>query len=202
MNAKGISVLGYAMLGLIQQKPSSGYDLRKIFAETAMGNYSSSPGAIYPALERLEAGGLICSEIHETSGLRRRRVFCLSSTGDSELKKWLLRPLARSDVMRGADEPMLRFAFIEHVLGVEAAIGFLQGFQAEILAYLPGLRLFLQDNATRMTLSARLALESGIRSYECLEQWSQYAIQTYRQSQSTPSSNLTNSTKEVRHEHA
>jgi len=48
-----ITVLGYALLGLLQQKAQSGYELRKVFAETAMGNYSSSPGAIYPALERL-----------------------------------------------------------------------------------------------------------------------------------------------------
>ena len=42
MKALDISVLGYALLGLIELKPGSGYDLRKIFAETAMGNCSSS----------------------------------------------------------------------------------------------------------------------------------------------------------------
>ena len=36
----------------------SGYDLRKVFEETALGNYSSSPGAIYPALSRLEQQGI------------------------------------------------------------------------------------------------------------------------------------------------
>jgi DNA-binding PadR family transcriptional regulator len=30
-------------------KPSSGYDLRKIFSSTSMKTYSGSPGAIYPA---------------------------------------------------------------------------------------------------------------------------------------------------------
>ena len=42
MEALDISALGYALLGLIDLKPSSGFDLRKIFAETAMGNCSSS----------------------------------------------------------------------------------------------------------------------------------------------------------------
>ena len=37
----------------------SGYDLRKIFTTTAMGSFSDSPGAIYPALARLEANGLV-----------------------------------------------------------------------------------------------------------------------------------------------
>lgn len=40
----------------------SGYDLRKVFAETALGSYSSSPGAICPALARLEKQGLVIGE--------------------------------------------------------------------------------------------------------------------------------------------
>lgn len=45
MRRSDISILGYALPGLIHQKPSSGYDLRRTFAETAMGNYSSAPAA-------------------------------------------------------------------------------------------------------------------------------------------------------------
>ena len=54
-----IPSLGYALLGLIEQKPASGYDLRKIFSSTSMKYYSDSPGAIYPALGRLEQQGLL-----------------------------------------------------------------------------------------------------------------------------------------------
>ena len=49
-----ISLLGFALLGLLHQKSASGYDLRKIFASTAMGTFSDSPGAIYPTLTMLE----------------------------------------------------------------------------------------------------------------------------------------------------
>jgi hypothetical protein len=51
MNSPKIPALGYALLGLLM-KPSSGYDLRKIFSSTSMKTYSGSPGAIYPALRR------------------------------------------------------------------------------------------------------------------------------------------------------
>ena len=54
-----IPSLGYALLGLLQGKPSSGYDLRKIFSSTSMRTYSDSPGSIYPALLRLEKQGLM-----------------------------------------------------------------------------------------------------------------------------------------------
>src|SRR5260370_3518580 len=62
-----ISLLAYALLGLLRQQPRSGYDLRKIFANTPMGTFSDSPGAIYPALQRLEKHGLVSSRVHASS---------------------------------------------------------------------------------------------------------------------------------------
>jgi len=46
------SLLELALLGLVLREQRSGYALRKVFAETALGGNSSSPGAIYPALKR------------------------------------------------------------------------------------------------------------------------------------------------------
>ena len=117
MRTSTISVLGYALLGLVQHKPSSGYDLRKIFTDTAMGSYSDSPGAIYPALERLEKRGLLEGNVEERAGLRRRKLYKLTSSGDRELKQWLSRPITRGDVVRGLGELMLRFAFMERAIG-------------------------------------------------------------------------------------
>jgi len=183
MKATAIPLLGYALLGLLHQKERSGYDLRKVFAETAMGNYSSSPGAIYPALKRLEAGGLIRGKVEEAGGLRRRCVYRLSPKGLAELKKWLARPIERTDVLRGVPELMLRFAYLDRALGPEAAVSFLRNFGAVIKDYADGLQSYLRDNGASMPLSGRLALESGIRGYYGLHEWSAYAIREYRKSQ-------------------
>src|SRR5260370_18251655 len=85
---KAISKLGYALLGLLQQQPSSGYALRKIFSSTAMTTYSDSPGPIYPALQRLAQQALIRGTIEESAGLRRRQIFRLTPNGLAALKKW------------------------------------------------------------------------------------------------------------------
>jgi len=188
MKAPDISVLGYALLGLIHLKPSSGYDLRKTFAETAMGNYSSSPGAIYPALERLEYHGLIRGVVEDTAGLRRRRLYHLAPKGDTELKKWLARPITQADVMRGAQELMLRFSFMDQALGADATIAFLARFRSALKSYFSGLESYLNDNAPLMPLSGRLALECGIRGYHGLYDWTSYAISTYRKSRTKPPS--------------
>ena len=69
MTPRDPTTLEYALLGLLHQGAMSGYDLRKIFESTAMGSYSGSPGAIYPALRRLEKQGLVASEVDSTKAL-------------------------------------------------------------------------------------------------------------------------------------
>jgi DNA-binding PadR family transcriptional regulator len=182
MKAPGTSVLGYALLGLIHQKSSSGYNLRKIFAETAMGSFSSSPGAIYPALERLLNRGLIEGKVEEGSGLRRRRIYRITRSGSEELKQWLSQPVTRDEILRGMAELMLRFAFTEQALGAGEAINFLRKLRVELDAYVPSLRQYLRHNGARMPLSGMLALDSGVRNYETLQRWVEYAIETYQTS--------------------
>jgi len=192
MKVPHISILGHALLGLIHQKPRSGYDLRKIFTETAMGSFSNSPGAIYPALERLEKQGAIAGEVVESSGLRRRRVFRITEPGEQEFKQWLSKSVTRDEVMRGMGELMLRFAFMEQALGAQAAITFLRKLRVELNAYVPGLKEYLQQHGPQMPLSGMLALDSGIRNYETLQQWVEYAIQTYQSFLATRQSSSAN----------
>ncbi len=175
----GISRLGYALLGLLQSRPSSGYALRKIFSSTAMNTYSDSPGAIYPALQRLEQQGLIRGSIEESSGLRRRQMFRLTPQGLAALKQWINRPVLRADVIRGLDEVMLRFAFSQQAVGAPASVGLLKSLAIELTAYIPDLREQLRAQKAAMPTSGRLALESGIRSYECLLEWTKDALATY-----------------------
>jgi DNA-binding PadR family transcriptional regulator len=177
-----ISLLGYALLGLLQQEDRSGYDLRKIFSTTPMTSFSDSPGSIYPALRRLEQRGLVRSRIQERSGLRRRRLFHLTSAGSSELKRWQRQPILRDNVIRGLGELMLRFSFMDESLGPVESLRFLTALKAELAAYIPVLHTYLEKYGKEMSLSGRLALESGINSYECLLNWARKAIRSYDKS--------------------
>src|SRR5215472_1259651 len=94
------SVLGYALLGLLHQQALSGYDLRKIFASTPIGGFSDSPGAIYPALRRLQERGLVRGEVQKSTGLRNRRVFRITPKGLASFKTWQTQPIVREDMIR------------------------------------------------------------------------------------------------------
>ena len=174
-----IPSLGYALLGLLQAKPASGYDLRKIFASTSMRTYSDSPGAIYPALRRLEKQELVRGTVEEGAGMRRRQVFRLTARGLAELKKWIVRPVTREEMGRGVGEVMLRFAFSEQVAGVEETLALLKSMEAALQAQVAALRVEFEQLKTVAPMSGRLAFECGLRGTEGMLEWSRYAIQTY-----------------------
>jgi DNA-binding PadR family transcriptional regulator len=173
------SLLGYALLGLIHQQPMSGYDLRKVFTSTAMGSFSDSPGAIYPALSRLETRGLARGVIEDSSSLRKRRIFKITPKGLAAFKAWLKKPVTREDVIRGLNDLMLRFAFMDGVLGSKHAVPFLRAFADQLVAYIPSLQQYLDDQSSAMPLSARLAMECGIQEYAVRLQWAKTSITQY-----------------------
>ncbi len=175
------STLAFALLGLIWQEPRSGYDLRKFFSSTPMISFSDSPGAIYPALHRLEQRGLVRGHVEERPGLRRRRIFQLTARGRAEFRRWQKQPVTRDDVVRNLDALMLRFAFMDQFAEKGAALRFLKAFQKELAAYIPSLREYLKSNRKYMPQSGRLALESGIQGYEAQLRWTRTAMAKYGQ---------------------
>ncbi len=173
------SSLGYALLGLLQGRPASGYDLRKIFTSTSMKTYSDSPGAIYPALRRLERDGMIRGTVEDRSGLRRRQIFRVTPKGLSELRRWITLPIKRDDLATGLKAVMLRFAFSERAIGPSASLQILKSMESELGPHLRDLKTKLEEIRPVASTSGRLALESGIGSYESLLQWTRYAIAIY-----------------------
>lgn len=174
-----ISLLGYAILGLLHQEDRSGYDLRKIFANTPMGTFSDSPGAIYPALQRLEKQGLVRGQLLPSSGRRRRRVFRPTASGRRSFKAWQTKAISQDEVIHRLDELMLRFGFMDEIAGPAQARRFLTSLTHELRRYTPSLRQYLKVHARQMPLSGRLALESGVRSYQELLRWSRSSLAKY-----------------------
>jgi DNA-binding PadR family transcriptional regulator len=180
------SLLVYALLGLVHQKPMSGYGVRNLFATSAMGTYSDSPGSIYPALRRLEARGWIQGSAQRSAGLRKRRVFRTTADGVKALKAWLKQPLTRDDVIRDTGQLMLRFAFIDHTLGAEEAARFLREYSLELSAFIPELLEYHQKHAHEMPMSSRLAFECGIQGFKARQRWAKRSAALYERKGNQP----------------
>jgi DNA-binding PadR family transcriptional regulator len=76
------------VLGLLEQKPMHGYELRKLAAQNRIESWTGIlPGSIYHALGQLAKEGLIISKATERQGDRVREVFAITRAGRAQLKR-------------------------------------------------------------------------------------------------------------------
>jgi DNA-binding PadR family transcriptional regulator len=172
-----LSTLSLAILGLISHRPLTGYDVRKAFQTTPMGHFSSSPGAIYPALKRIEEAGWIRSVTTDGRTGRQRVAYEITARGLKVFKEHLSQPVTQEDVTWRLDQLMLRFAFMDGVIGRDRIVQFLQEFAAQMDIHVAGLRRYVDSVKGIMPPCGRLALESGIEDYEMHARWARRAIQ-------------------------
>ena len=78
----GTGELRLALLALIAENPSHGYELIKGIEEMTGGGYAPSPGAVYPTLQLLEDEGVI--EEAEAEGAKKP--FAATDKGRAELE--------------------------------------------------------------------------------------------------------------------
>jgi len=169
------SNLEFALLGLLQQKPQSGYDLRKAFAKTAMRHYSDSPGSIYPALRRLQSRGWITAD-PKPLDRRGRQVFHLAPAGGAALVAWLSQPVTRDDVVWRLSELTLRFALMDGNVPRSTAALFLDQFELELGSYVRELRADFEHSSSVMPMNTGLlAFQSGVESMESQLSWARQA---------------------------
>ena len=174
------SNLSLAILGLASLSPLSGYDLRKIFTATPMGHFSTSPGAVYPALRRLERRGLIKGTVKQKNTLRPKQTFVTTTKGQALLKRTLSLPVTLGDVKWNLDGLMLRFAFMGKLLGRKRTLSFLSEVLVQTDQYIHALEEQLENNRDRMDATAVYAQEHGIATYRATSQWARRTINELR----------------------
>ena len=173
MQEKRTSQLEVLLLALVAQQPRSGYEIRKVLITTPMAHYSDSPGSVYPALKRLEDRGLVRSE-EESIGKRKRQRYACTSKGKSALKSWLCKPVTRAEVMYNLQELLLRFAFMQP-LSRREILAFLVELEQHLEDQVVELKQFFAGVKKAMPITGRLAMESGIESYETTLRWTRRA---------------------------
>lgn len=82
--------IDFAILGILSWKPSTGYELKKIFEDSSFMHWSGNNNQIYKALIKLEHEDLIVSNVvHQDSG-PSKKIYTITAEGLKELKEWTL----------------------------------------------------------------------------------------------------------------
>jgi PadR family transcriptional regulator PadR len=72
--------LDLLLLATVATRPGHGYEILSELRRRSDGAFALAEGTVYPALHRLEAGGLLTSRWAEVGG-RRRRIYSLTGSG-------------------------------------------------------------------------------------------------------------------------
>ena len=85
-----------AILGLLAQQPRHGYELRAAFEALIGGDeiWNVKPAQIYATLSRLEEAGLVRQDSIKQDNGPEKRIYSLTTTGQSELAQWFVTGVA------------------------------------------------------------------------------------------------------------
>ncbi len=164
------------LLGFIAREPQSGYGLKKWFNATPASVYQPSPGAMYPALRRLVARGLLCVEETVSRGRRELRLYRMTEAGRAAHLDWLRQPVDPDTVVTDLGLHLMRFAMMEHNLEREEVLAFLKSLADALDGFVSGMEEYVASGAQSARRHAELALEHGTAVHRASLEWTRAAL--------------------------
>ena len=92
----------FLLLGIIRKAPIHTYDLNKLIAgdEEIRTVWHFNQSQLYALLDKIEKNGLIESEIAVGSAFPFRKVYSITSSGETAFTEWLITPVEHSYKLR------------------------------------------------------------------------------------------------------
>jgi DNA-binding PadR family transcriptional regulator len=173
--------LEHAILGFLQYKPMTGYDLKKIFDTSVRHFWPADQSQIYRTLARLAEQGLAEQEIIEQSDRPDRKVYHITAAGREELRGWLAGPFPTEEA-RSA--PLVQVFFTGQLADEEILAKFEQAaamMRAVLERYeqVPGMveGYVREVNDPRESFFWMLTLDLGMRSMRANLEWAESVIE-------------------------
>jgi PadR family transcriptional regulator, regulatory protein AphA len=163
--------LRHALLGLLVDRPASGYDLLKLFGTSLANVWPATQSQIYSELNKLADAGLITVA---AEGPRGRKQYALTDEGRAELRHWL----TETDPPRvQRSETLLRVFFLGSVSRDQAQtfLAGLAGRYSEEEDALRELEGAVDWDESDLSLYGRIALEYGLRFNAMRREWAEWA---------------------------
>jgi PadR family transcriptional regulator AphA len=102
-------MLRYILLGFLHYKAMTGYELKRLIDLSTGHFWHAYHSQIYTTLRKMEADGLVISEIEGEEDKLERRTYTLTATGQADLEAWLHQPLTELPTKK--DELLVKVFF-------------------------------------------------------------------------------------------
>jgi PadR family transcriptional regulator, regulatory protein AphA len=173
--------LRHAILGFLNMRPFSGYDLWKMFNGSVNNYWSATNTQIYRTLSELAEKKMVEIEVIQQETNPNKKVYHLTETGKEELLIWLKTPL---DLTPVRDKFLVQFSFsdilksddiinniITYIKKIEGRLNRLKSSQ--YISYLK------YAHSEREKFLWNKTLEYGIRNYENELKWLKECLISY-----------------------
>ncbi|MNI54784.1 Transcriptional regulator PadR-like family protein [compost metagenome] len=152
------------ILGLLNEKPHSGYDIKRHFEEDFSFFFDASFGTIYPTLSKMEKLNLISKTAVRQEGKPDKNMYTITAEGEQQFRNYLEQP-AEKEVLRS--DFLMRLYFGE--MADEATLNRLlnQGLQDKQEMY-EDLERKLHELEGKLTPSQKLCMELGLAQYDAV----------------------------------
>ena len=172
-------MLEFAILGLLQQSPMHGYELRKELAQVLGGLRTISFGSLYPALKRLHAAGylttdepdrgaLLPADAPPLTGRRGKVVYRITAEGKERFQE-----LVEQSGPEAYDDGGLfgvRLAFFRHT-AADVRLRILEGRRRTVEQQREGLRTSLARTRQRLDQYTLELQRHGLESVDREVRW-------------------------------
>jgi len=173
--------LPHALLGLIQYRPATGYELKAAFDSSIHFFWNATLPQIYRTLSQMEADGWVTSKVEHQAKKPSRRVFSLTAAGRSEFQRWLAEPPEQIELRN----PVLVKLFFGHQMSPdlfraqirkwqESHSALLARFESEIDPLIE--RYAKSTGATKDADYWRLCLDYGKRHAQMVIDWCERVV--------------------------
>jgi len=90
----------YAVLGILQKQPATGYDVKKVMQDSPFMHWSGNNNQVYKALTFLAEKGYVTGETIHTDGAPSKKVYTTTDAGKDALAAWVKTPCDADDLRK------------------------------------------------------------------------------------------------------
>lgn len=179
--------LGYAILGFLNYRPYTGYDLKKIFDTSIHYFWPADQSQIYRTLARLTENGWAEMEKIPQEDRPDRKVYHITESGRAELRRWISGPPPPSE---SRSAPLIQ-VFFSGQLSDEEVLAKFESYAALMRAILsqyeqvPGQIEPFQEEipSPREHFFWLLTLENGLANMRASLAWAESVIERVKKGQ-------------------
>lgn len=156
-----------AILGLLNQRPMHGYEIKKEFEQSVSYIWSINVGQLYTLLKKMEGEKIIAKKEVTQENMRDKIVYEITDSGKHELQEWLSSPVL---MRQTKDEFYLKMMFLTQIDKEKARKYIDEQIKAIDMQY-EDYKARRIDHGERMDNFMCLLLEASIMHFEVDIKW-------------------------------